>query len=56
MYGMYSKAEVNFEYRKEIGQEGRNSKAFIAHDRFLDAELVIKQISKADFANPEDFF
>jgi len=56
MYGMYSRAEVSFEYRKEIGQDGRNSKAFIAHDRYLDAELVIKQIPKADFSNPEDFF
>lgn len=56
MYGMYKRGEVNFEYRSEIGQDGRNSKAFVAHDRFLDAELVIKQIPKSDFTNPEGFF
>ena len=56
MYGMYSKAEVSFEYRKEIGQDGANSRAFIAHDRYLDALLVVKEIPKGRFSHPDLFF
>ena len=39
MYGIYSRAQVEFEYHKEIGQDGKNSKAYLAHDKYLDAEL-----------------
>lgn len=56
MYGIYQRAEVNFEYQEEIGQDGKNSRAFIAHDKHLDANLVIKQIPKVNFDNAELFF
>lgn len=56
MYSLYNKAEVSFRYIKEIGQEGKNSQAFLAHDENLDAELVIKVIPKAHSANADDFF
>lgn len=56
MYSVYSKAEVSFSLGKEIGQEGRNSQAFIAHDENLDAEIVIKVIPKSYFEDPSAFF
>lgn len=37
-------ATVRFEKSREIGQEGRNSRVFIAHDKYLDAEIVVKEI------------
>lgn len=42
----YSKAEVSFDLRQEIGQEGANSNTYVAHDDQLDAEIVIKKIPK----------
>lgn len=56
MYGIYSRAQVEFEYKKEIGQDGKNSKAYIAHDKYLDAELVIKEIAQNEFADSDEFF
>lgn len=56
MYSLYQKAEVTFQYIKEIGQEGRNSSAYLAHDKNLDANLVIKEIKKKDIIHPKEFF
>ncbi|WHP05765.1 serine/threonine-protein kinase [Acinetobacter corruptisaponis] len=50
------KAQVSFEYRNEIGQEGRNSKVYLAKDSNLDGEIVIKEITKASFDQPESYF
>lgn len=52
----YSKAELSFELRTEIGQAGSNSKAHIAHDPQLDAEIVIKQVKKSDLDSVDAFF
>ncbi|MGD6831417.1 serine/threonine-protein kinase [Sutcliffiella halmapala] len=42
---------------KEIGQEGRNSKVYIAHDPQLEAEVVVKIINKSkEFTNEEEYF
>ena len=49
-------ASLDFELLKEIGQEGKNSKVHLAHDKQLDAELVIKVIEKSKFKNPLDFY
>jgi eukaryotic-like serine/threonine-protein kinase len=43
----YTRAEVSFEQRKEIGHEGSNSRVHIAYDPNLDTELVVKTIPKA---------
>ncbi len=43
------KALVSFEYSQEIGQEGRNSKVYLAKDKNLDGQIVIKEITKASF-------
>ncbi|MGU5768188.1 MULTISPECIES: hypothetical protein [Aeromonas] len=56
MYGVYSRAQVEFEYIKEIGQDGRNSKAYIAHDKYLDAQLVIKEMRQDKFKDSDAFF
>ena len=56
MYGIYSRAQVEFEYREEIGHDGKNSRAFIAHDRYLDAELVIKEMPRERFRDSDAFF
>ncbi|MGF6706952.1 serine/threonine-protein kinase [Pseudomonas frederiksbergensis] len=56
MYGVYSRAEVEFVYKKEIGQDGKNSRAYLAHDKYLDAELVIKEMAQSSFENSDAFF
>lgn len=52
----YSKAEVSFDLRQEIGQEGSNSNTYIAHDDQLDAEIVIKKIPKSALESVDKFF
>lgn len=42
----FSKAQLAFDLIAEIGHAGANSKAFIAYDHQLGAEIVIKQIAK----------
>lgn len=52
----YSRAEVSFDLRQEIGQEGANSKTYVAHDDQLDAEIVIKKIPKSELQSIDSFF
>lgn len=49
-------AELNFETLKEIGQEGRNSQVFLAHDKQLDGEIVVKVVSKAKLKHASEFY
>lgn len=53
--GLY-KAELNFETIKEIGQEGRNSQVFLAHDKQLDGEIVVKKIEKKKIIHPDKYY
>ncbi|MET3209897.1 UNVERIFIED_CONTAM: serine/threonine protein kinase [Paenibacillus sp. PvR008] len=48
--------QLTFNFIREIGGEGANSKAFLAHDPQLDAEIVVKSIPKSDFQMKEDYF
>ncbi|MFC6097671.1 serine/threonine-protein kinase [Flavobacterium qiangtangense] len=48
--------ELNFETTKEIGQEGKNSQVFLAHDKQLDGEIVIKKIAKSKIVNPIEYY
>jgi len=43
----HRRAEVGFEFIREIGQHGQNSRTYIARDHQLNAEIVIKEIAKA---------
>jgi len=52
----YSRAQVHFKLGEEIGEEGKNSQVYIAHDPQLDAELVIKQIEKKNIADANQYF
>lgn len=52
----YNKAELRFDLIKEIGANGQNSRTFVARDHQLDAEIVMKQIAKADLASANNFF
>lgn len=50
------KVRLDFNEIKEIGQEGRNSKVFLAHDNQLDGEIVIKEIKKNPSTTPDEYF
>lgn len=54
--GLTTTARIDFETRQEIGQEGKNSTVFLAHDKQLDAELVIKKIEKSKLQSSKEFF
>jgi eukaryotic-like serine/threonine-protein kinase len=53
--GLYT-TELNFETIKEIGQEGKNSQVYLAHDKQLDGEIVIKKIAKAKITNAKQYY
>lgn len=52
----HREATLNFELKKNIGQEGANSDVFIAHDKQFDANIVIKRIPKQDFTSPKEYY
>jgi eukaryotic-like serine/threonine-protein kinase len=56
MLSPFSIAELRFDLLREIGQEGQNSRTYVARDHQLDAEIVIKKIEKRRIASPADFF
>jgi serine/threonine protein kinase len=50
----YQTAQVSFQKQQRIGENGENSEVYVAHDKHLDAELVVKQV-KTDGFNEERF-
>ena len=56
MFNPYTTGQVNFAKIKEIGGEGKNSQAFLAHDHQLGAEIVIKEMLKNRMHHLETFF
>ncbi|MDW0355630.1 serine/threonine-protein kinase [Bacillus velezensis] len=52
----YTDTLLQFEPKKEIGSEGRNSKVYIAYDPQLDCDLVVKKIKKTEFSEAKNFF
>jgi serine/threonine protein kinase len=56
MLNINTVAEINFELREEIGQEGCNSQVFKSYDQALDAELVIKRINKNSVPDADTLF
>jgi serine/threonine protein kinase len=56
MFNPYTVAQVNFKKLTEIGGEGKNSRAFVAHDYQLNAEVVIKEILKEKLVHHATFF
>ncbi|MFD1745790.1 serine/threonine-protein kinase [Rhizobium helianthi] len=56
MHKPYQKAELAFDFIREIGQDGRNSRTYVTRDHQLNAEIVTKQIRKNTLNSPEEFF
>lgn len=58
MLNANTRAELQFELKDDIGEEGRNSDVFVAHDKQLDTELVVKRILKnqVDQTQLEEFY
>jgi eukaryotic-like serine/threonine-protein kinase len=52
----YNRAQITFDLITEIGQDGRNSRTYLARDHQLDAEIVIKEVQKAYLASAPSFF
>jgi serine/threonine protein kinase len=51
------KANIEFDLIRPIGNnEGKNSKVFLARDKQLDAELVVKQMEISKFNNIDEYF
>ena len=48
--------KITFDKLKEIGQEGKNSQVYLVHDHQLDGDLVIKEVPKAKFKTPDEYF
>ncbi|MBD3582743.1 serine/threonine-protein kinase [Flavobacterium selenitireducens] len=49
-------AQLNFETLREIGQAGRNSQVFLAHDKQMDGEIAVKQIAKARMPHAAEYY
>lgn len=49
-------AALNFYILKEIGQEGKNSQVYIAHDIQLDKEIAVKKIEKSSMQNASEYY
>lgn len=47
MKKIYSPALVSFCKEEEIGPDGKNSKVYLAHDEYMDAQIVVKEISNS---------
>lgn len=56
MLNLVNTAELQFELKKEIGGEGKNSRVFLAEDKQLSAELVVKQMKKSAMVNAAEYF
>lgn len=52
----YKKAQIHFSIINEIDHSGENSRVLLVHDRQLDAEIIIKQISKNKIDQADLFF
>lgn len=49
-------AQLRFDLIKEIGQDGKNSQAFLAQDHQLNARIVIKRVPKSKIVDAGMFF
>jgi serine/threonine protein kinase len=53
---MIERVELDLEFRREIGQEGRNSRTYEAFDPQLNAVIVVKKVLRSDFADVDGYF
>ncbi|EOK0560077.1 serine/threonine-protein kinase [Escherichia coli] len=52
----YKRADVEFEWISDLEEQGCFSKVYLAHDRHLAHDLVIKEIEKKENTNHDDYF
>ncbi|EBO4370704.1 serine/threonine protein kinase [Salmonella enterica] len=52
----YKKADVEFKWIRDLEEQGCFSKVYLAHDNYLDHDLVIKEIEKKENTNHDDYF
>lgn len=52
----YKKADVAFEWIRDLEEQGCFSRVYLAHDKHLDHDLVIKEIEKKENTNHDDYF
>jgi len=52
----FQTANLNFRIVREIGQAGKNSQVFVAHDLQLDGEIVIKKIQKTAITYEGEYY
>lgn len=50
------KIELSFDKHKEIGEEGKNSKVFLANDEQLKSQKVVKMVEKKKFSNFDEYY
>lgn len=56
MLNPYKKADVSFEWIRDLDEQGCFSRVYLAHDEHLDYDLVIKEIEKKEDTNHDDYF
>ena len=49
-------AILDFDLVSLVGEQGKNSTVYLANDKQLDAQLVMKVIEKTRFATPDEFY
>src|SRR5690349_1306595 len=47
---------LTFEIKKEIGQIGKNSNVYLAHDNQLDCDIAVKKLLKSKITDKAKFF
>jgi serine/threonine protein kinase len=52
----YNRAQVTFDFLREIGADGRNSNTYLSYDHQLNAQIVIKRIEKVKLNSDSEFF
>lgn len=53
---MQVNTELTFDLTRDIGGQGANSDVFLAHDRQLNGQIVIKRVPRARFNRPDEYF
>jgi len=56
MLNPYKKADVSFDWLKDLDEQGCFSRVYLAHDNHLDHDLIIKEIQKDPTSQPEEYF
>ncbi|TDS68008.1 serine/threonine protein kinase [Pantoea sp. PNA 14-12] len=56
MLNPYKKADVSFDWLKDLDEQGCFSRVYLAHDNHLAHDLIIKEIPKDPTSQPDEYF